>query len=309
MMASSVTDKELRGELVRHARNYRERAPVFGINQPVPEESLAQARDLALAIWNPTLACLLIPPVVGNYQTLIQLPNNGNVSVFHPSGAIAARMKAAQQRKPFGPEKEASDRTVLKARAQQVGEGIARRYLAPNEEVRYESFWELNGQVTTLKGEKSAPMLLEVVSSFRRYLHGLPVLGRASVHVGLGAGPQVTQWSVEWRRVRPEPFVETPIISAEEGAERVLTQMASLRPGKPFTSKDLKVQDFILGYMSFSPRVPQRVMQPVWVAVLAPLGKFNMGHVVAIPAAPQPFEPLARGPVIPMAPARSTPSN
>jgi len=61
MMASSVTDKELRGELVRHARNYRERAPVFGINQPVPEESLAQARDLALAIWNPTLACLLIP--------------------------------------------------------------------------------------------------------------------------------------------------------------------------------------------------------------------------------------------------------
>ncbi len=309
-MASSVTDSELRGELIRHARNYRESAPVFGINQPVPEESLAQARDLALAIWNPTLACLLFPPVVdGNLETLMQLPNNGSVSVFHPSGAIAARMKSAQQRKSFGLDKEASDRTVLKARAQQIGEGIAKRYLAPDEEVRYESFWELNGQLTTLKGEKSAPMLLEVVSAFRRYLHGLPVLGRASIHVGLGAGPEATQWSVEWRKVRPEPFVETPIISAEEGAERALTQMASLRPGKPFTLKDFKVQDFILGYMSFSRRVPQRVMQPVWVAVLAPLGKFNMGHVVAVPAAPQPFEPLARGPVVPLAPPRSTPRN
>ena len=299
MTASAVIDKEFHAALVKRARNFRERVPVFPIQQPVTEESVAQARGLALDIWNPVLRCLLIPPNVGAAQTRMQLPHNGRVDVFHPSGAISAKMKSPQQHKPFDSKKGAPDRALLKRKAAQVSEALAKGYLSSNEELLFESFWELNAQTVTLKGEKSGPFLFEVVSSFRRFLHGLPVLGRASIHVGLGDGPQVTRWGVDWRRVRPDPLAETPVISPEEGAQRVLTDMAWRRPGRPFTAKDFEIKDFVLGYMSFSRRVPQSVMQPVWVAVLTPLSKFTMAHVVAVPAAPQPFESLARAPSVP----------
>jgi hypothetical protein len=99
---------------------------------------------------------------------------------------------------------------------------------------------------------------------------------------------------MEWRPVGPDPFVHTPVISPEEGAKRVMDEMAWRRPERPFTAKDFEVKDFMLGYMSLSRRVQQFVMQPVWVAVLAPLVPNSMAHVVAVPAAPQAFEPIAR---------------
>jgi hypothetical protein len=82
------------------------------------------------------------------------------------------------------------------------------------------------------------------------------------------------------------------IISPEEGAKRILDELFWRRPERPFTLADFEVKAFTLGYMSFSRRRVQFVMQPVWLAVLAPRAPMSMGTVVAVAAAPQAFEPM-----------------
>ena len=114
------------------------------------------------------------------------------------------------------------------------------------------------------------------------------------MHVGVGGDSQVTRWGIDWRRVRPAPFAQTEVVTPEEGAKRVLNDLSWRRPERPFTLKDLEPKSFTLGYLSLSRRREQFVMQPVWLAVLAPSGGTTMGHVVAVPAAPQAFEPIDR---------------
>jgi hypothetical protein len=223
----------------------------------------------------------------------MQLPNEGRVDVFHSSGAIAAYMHPPTSRLPITPNERLADRKALSALTQRIAESIAKTQLTSDEQLRFESLWELKGQGVPLKGEKSPVALFEVLGAFRRYLHGLPVLGRASIHVAVGGGSLVTRWGIDWRRVRSKPFTETEIIYTEEGANRRLVASFWRRPERPFTLADFEVKAFTLGYLSFSRRRVQFVMQPTWLAVLAPRAPMGMGTVVAVAAAPQAFEPLS----------------
>jgi hypothetical protein len=69
--------------------------------------------------------------------------------------------------------------------------------------MRFASTWEWKATGETIAAGK-APItkiptaLFEVLAAFRRYFEGLPVLGRASVHVALGAGEMVTRWGIDW---------------------------------------------------------------------------------------------------------------
>jgi hypothetical protein len=293
-MEESMAKNDLLAALVKQAKGYVGGVPVFRIEQPFAEESVKQAWALATRMWPQFGDCIFRPEHLGDLFTLIRLPDDGHVRVFHPSGAIAGLMRPKGARKPLPPDGRRANRKRFADLAHQMASAISKLHAGPDDELRFESQWELKGQGVTLKGKKGPVSLFEVLGAFRRYLHGLPVLGRASVHVGVGGDSQVTRWGIDWRRVRPAPFTQTEVVTPEEGAKRVLNDLWWRRPERPFKLKDFEPKSFTLGYLSLSRRREQFVMQPVWLAVLAPRGPTTMGLVVAVPAAPRAFEPIDR---------------
>ncbi len=288
-----MADKDLLAALVNKAAGHRGRVPVFQIIQPSLEDSVSDARVMAKAIWPQFGDCMPMPENMGSLARM-RLPDEGHLNIFPASGAIAAMMRTRVARKPLATDERSADHKALTDLADQVARTIAKRHAGPDDELRFESKWEMKGQGVTLRGEKSPIALFEVLGAFRRYLHGLPVLGRASVHVSVGGDSQVTRWGIDWRRVRVESFAQAKVVTPEEGAKRVLDDLWWRRPERAFTMEDFEPKSFMLGYLSLSRRREQYVMQPAWVAVLAPRGPMGMGHVVAVPAAPQAFEPIDR---------------
>ena len=289
-----MADRDLVAALVKRAEGRDDRVPVFPIMQPSTDEAIAHAQRLVAAIWPQFGEC---GPKVEDVTTAVarlRLPDEGRVDVFHASGAIAAVMSPRETRTPIAADERRADRESLVRRAEELAATIAKSHVSANDGLQNESVWELKGRGVALSGEASPAALFEILVAFRRYLHGLPVLGRASVHVALGSRSTVTKWGIDWRRVRPEPIAHTPVVDPQEAASRIAGDLFWRRPEKPFTLDDFEPKSFKLGYLSMSRRREQQVMQPAWVAILAPRGRTSMGHVLAVPASPHAFDPIDR---------------
>lgn len=278
--------------LASRAQSYRERAPVHHV-QAIPfDGQIKRAALLAGLVWDLRGDCA--PRVVADQSpgmARIQLPEDGNVNIYTPSGAIDAFITSAPSRPPLADDERRAERTKIHARLRAVAENLTKELITDREELRPERLWETKARGETMKGESSATALLEVVGSLRRYLHGLPVLGRASVHVALGGRHEVTKWGVEWRLRDSDAFTETELVDPDEGARRVLAALRNRQP-ESGTPPDLEPEEMTLGYLSMPRRYEQRVLQPAWVARFRPTGASTMGVVVAVPAAPAAFEPI-----------------
>jgi hypothetical protein len=293
-----MTVSALESALARLAEGYRERAPVFHVVSSSRDDIMREARLLTAGIWPQFGDCSPWVNVDG-LVALARLPSDGGVKIF-PSGAIEAAMFPPESRKPLATDERQADRKKYSSQMERIARAIAKERVAPDEELKLESVWENKGQAVTVRGGEKTPVALRaVVGAFRRYVHGLPVLGRASVHVGLGGATLVNRWGIDWRRREPKPFAETAIVSPEEGAKRILADMWRRRPERPFTDDDFTPVFFRLGYLAHSRRAEQRVLQPAWVAILKPQKGTTMGHVVAVSAAPNAFEPIVRPARIP----------
>jgi hypothetical protein len=278
--------------LASRAQSYRERAPVHRV-QAIPfDDQIKRAALLGGLVWDLRGDCE--PRVVADQSpgmARIQLPEDGNVNVYTPSGAIDAFITSTASRPPLATDERRADRTNIRARLREAAEKLAKHLITDGEELRPERLWETKARGETVRKESSPTALLEVVGSLRRYLHGLPVLGRASVHVGLAGAHEVTKWGVDWRPRDGDAFSETEVVDPDEGAQRVLAELRNRRP-ESGESPDLEPEEMTLGYLSMPRRYEQRVLQPAWVARFRPTGTSTMGVVVAVPAAPTAFEPL-----------------
>jgi hypothetical protein len=288
-----MAGRDLAAALAERAKGYRDRAPVFTVEPPEPKLSLQRARLALQWVWPFFDECQpkFDDLVVGSMARL-RTPNDGRVGVYLPSGALAGVVR--HDVAPIASKGKAKNHDALIKRAESVAEQLAKEHVNKHDELRYETVFEINARGVTIRDKhQAAEALLEVVVAFRRYLHDLPVLGRASVHVGLNGKDEVTRWGIDWREVSTKPIAEAHVVDAAEGARRVMNDMAWRRPEKPFTPEDFHPASFTLGYMSAGRRAEQFVMQPVWVAVLTPARGTTMGHVVAVPAATKPFGPLS----------------
>jgi hypothetical protein len=288
-----MTGKSLEAALAGLAEGFRDRAPVFRLLAPEREEVAQEARLLMAGIW-PQFGDCSPMTTVGGVLTTFRLANDGSVNLF-PSGAIEGAMSSVASREPIATDERKADRTKHIARLSKVAHAIAKGRIAADEELKLETVWENKGQCVTVRGERKTPVaLLGMVAGFRRYIRGIPVLGRASVHVGVGGNGETTRWGIDWRRREAKECAETTVVSAEEGAERVMSEMWWRRPDKPFTTEDFEPVVFRFGYLAHARRAEQSMLQPAWVAVLKPRKGFSMGHVVAVPASPRAFEPISR---------------
>lgn len=291
-LVSVMVDREQVRGLAARAQFYRERAPVHRVQAIRGGGLIKRASVLAALVWDLRGDCA--PRVVADESpgmARIQLPEDGNVNVYTPSGAIEAFITSAASRPPLAEDERRADRTTIRARLRDVAETLATHLIAPGEELRPERLWETKARGETMERASSPTALLEVVGSLRRYVHGLPVLGRASVHIALAGAQEVTKWGVDWRLRESDAVADTEVVDPEEGARRVLAELRNRRPESD-TPPDLEPEDMSLGYLSMPRRYDQRVLQPAWVARFRPRSGSTMGVVVAVPAAPTAFEPI-----------------
>lgn len=299
-------DSGLLKALFEQAQNYRDSVKLYRVEQYPSHESPAMAQRLIGLLWPQLRECLPWQIATEDMVTAtIQLPDQGHVTVFHPSGAIAGLKRSRPGLNPIEHDERKVDRKPLIARAEQLAHSIAEHYVSDGESLRFESSWEWKGRGALIASKQKPSVettpvaLFEVLGAFRRYIGELPVLGRASIHVGIGPAATLVRWGVDWRKVHHETAIETAVIDPEDGARRVLDGLWWRRPERPFTLDDFEVTGFQLGYVSFSRRRSQFMMQPAWVASLEPRNGTSMGHVVAVPAAPRAFEPMGRSAMTP----------
>src|SRR4030095_4170245 len=121
---------------------------------PSAEESVQQALALATRIWPQFGDCKFRPEHLGDLLTQLRLPDDGHVRVFRPSGAIAGLMRPKTARKPLARDERRANRKPFADLAHRMAGAISKLHACPDDELRFESQWEMKGQGVTLKGKK-----------------------------------------------------------------------------------------------------------------------------------------------------------
>jgi hypothetical protein len=301
------TDPKLERALVDRLSDYRTTAPVFRIvEQPVAvleRDAVEFGRRFAAASGEGVVRADLRR---GRQTTTVTFSHGTSVKLFHASGAIMARraLPAAAHLFTQRPEKEA-----LVSRSREVVRRLeVEKPARANERLAFERLWQIKAAGGQYKGERGSEILCRAVGAFRRFLHDLPVWGRASVFVKLAADDFVEAAGVDWRPCEERPFDEAPVIDPSEGAARVTAELA-IEAGGAYVSAVQYAPDFFgLGYISLPKRRLQTVLQPVYVALLRPRGWTTLGRIVVVPATDRAYEPIGRPLAAPPRPINAKPT-
>lgn len=281
-----MDDPGLLDALVRRAEGHQPSAATLGVSRP--DSVLAQRRraaELAGLVWNFHDDCR--PGLMTGDRLAVEqltLPEGRRVRLFTASGAIDAAMVAPGAQPVLADDEKAADRRKAHDIMKSVARLLCPDGITQDRELRLESVWERKAQGQALRGDRSPVALVEVVAAFRRYIDDLPVLGRASIHVGVGGGYAVTRWGIDWRSHVARPIREVRIAPPEVGARRVIEMIQRRLSGRTPTLKDFAPERMVLGYVSASRREAQSRFEPNWVAILRPAGPLSMGMVLAVPA-------------------------
>ena len=226
---------------------------------------------------------------------MFMLADDGRLQVFEASGAVAAAIFGAEYRKPLAKDEARIYQDDLIKLAERTAKDLAHVAPGRRRRVPLRALVADEGARRHLQGRARRHRTAPSNRAFRRYVQGLPVLGRASINVTLGgAHAAVTRWGIDWRRVGGKAIGETDVVEPAEG-RRALADLQRRRPERPLTLADFKPRALQLGYVSLPRRQAQSLLEPAWVAILDPAGKqTTMGEVIAVPAAPDRCEPLFR---------------
>jgi hypothetical protein len=288
---------DLLQNLANLASCYQPRAEILPLDTPPRNKLIKSSIATAARIWPWFDECFIRPELVETAGVaMFRVVEDGRLQVFEASGAVAAAIVGVENRKPLAKDEASVHQDELIRLTERTANDLAESRLTADEELRFERLWRMKAQGVTFNGERSAVALLQATAAFRRYVRGLPVLGRASINVTLGgANAAVTRWGIDWRRVGGKAIGETDVVEPAEGARRALADLQRRRPERPATLADFKPRALQLGYVSLPRRQAQSLLEPAWVAILDPAGKqTSMGEVIAVPAVPDRSEPLFR---------------
>jgi hypothetical protein len=289
--------EDLLQSLANLATCYQPRAEILPLDTLPRNKLIKSSIATAARIWPWFDECFIRPELVETAGVaMFRVVEDGRLQVFEASGAVAATIVGVENRKPLAKDEASVYQDELIRLTERTANDLAESRLTADEELRFERLWRMKAQGVTFNGERSAVALLQATAAFRRYVRGLPVLGRASINVTLGgANAAVTRWGIDWRRVGGKAIGETDVVEPAEGARRALADLQRRRPERPVTLADFKPRALQLGYVSLPRRQAQSLLEPAWVAILDPAGKqTSMGEVIAVPAVPDRSEPLFR---------------
>lgn len=270
--------------------------PVFRVRERSLDdlhESLVSAVDSVSSLAG--MGKLRYEATPHNKRTFMAFQSGVKAQVYHASGALAINRGWAPFQHIIATDASTADLNDLEQQAITAIEKLNLISLGKNDKLKFERLWKLKAAGVTEKGEFGLTALTEVVGAFRRYLGNIPVYGAASQFVQIVADNQVSGVGVDWRRVEEEPFETAKLISAEEGAERMLKQLQVFLPERPLTIDDYEPDEFLTGYFSLPKRRAQNFMQPVFIAKFIDKGtETSLNRIIAIPAGVKIYEPIDR---------------
>jgi len=201
---------------------------------------------------------------------------------FHASGALVAKRALKWREQPISGATD--EETLIDAATQAVDKLGINKYVGQDEEVRFERLWRIKQRTVHRNGERDPVVLRNVVGAFRRYLHGAPVWGRASVYVELSGDKAVSAAGTDWR-LHVEPAVdEADVIEPEVAVDWVLGELAARMPGDRLTERNYVPELFSLGYFSLPKRTVQLVTQPVYVAKFQARDRADFSQLIVVRA-------------------------
>ena len=289
-------DRSLLHALVQKLEHHEESVPVFAIRErrlrEIEEDALGVARLFGTVHG---LGETRFDRRRGRNRTTFQLQENIQATVYHASGALQLTANVAPMDAIIASDADTVDEGDLRRFSDAALERLEIQPLEGLETLRFERLWRMKATGITEKGERAPIALTRAVGAYRRHIGSLPVFGRASVFVEVAAKGRLAAAGMDWRPVVAKPIDETPVLSPEHGGERVIRELERFDPEQRVTLDDYTPDLFSLGYFSLPKRRDQAVMQPVYVAMLAPTGPIpSVGRVIVVPAAPEAYEPLAR---------------
>lgn len=274
----------------------RSSMPVFRVPERSLDDlhnSLVSAVDGVCALAG--LGKLRHEATLHNKRTFMAFQSGIKAQVYHASGALAISRGFAPFQHIIATDASTANLNDLEQQAKTAINKLNLVSLGKNEKLKFERLWKLKAGGVTEKGEFGPIALTEVVGAFRRYLGNIPVYGAASQFVQIVADNQVSGVGVDWRRIEEEPFETAKLISAEEGAERLLQQLQVFLPERPLTMEDYTPDEFLTGYFSLPKRRAQNYMQPVFIAKFLDNGPdTSLNRLIAIPAGVKLYEPIDR---------------
>jgi hypothetical protein len=303
-------NKRLLKALVEKLTNYRATVPVFHtqeqtldqLDKKVTEAGLHFAKAAGFGDMRYSIRRQ-------ENKTVVQFQEGISAHIFHASGAMSLHRGWHPMEKIIT---SYADRADLKLLQRQTEEALKRLKLvhpARTENFRFERLWRLKASGITADGKTGTVALTRVVGAFRRHIGRLPVWGRASIFVQLAADGQIAATGIDWRPIADKAFAKARLVSPEEGALRVLSELQTFLPGKVFTRNEYIPEFFSLGYFSMPKRRAQAVMQPMFVAMFRSTGPIpSAGRLIVVPASAHGYEPVARSVVAPPpSPAKPAP--
>jgi hypothetical protein len=282
---------QLMQKLVDGLCHHRDSVPVFRVQQRSLDEMEHQALRLAGSFLGDATGEAKAQIRRREGRSDILLAEGLRASLFHASGAFQAKAAFAPMEQLIGAkaDREALTKTVVGA-AKRLG---IDRLVGPGEQLRFERLWQIKAAGMEANGRRSDEVLCRAVGAFRRYLHELPVWGRASVFVELAGEERLSAVGVDWRPVA-EPFDRVKVIEPERAARAVLADLNSRLPGGSFDAEDFDVAQFSLGYLSLPKRREQSVFQPVYVAQLQRRGWASTNYIIIVGGSEAAYESYCR---------------
>jgi len=301
-----ATEPTLVRALGDRVSNYRKTAPVFNLIQRPLEvlerDALEFGRRFTAGSGDTGARADLRRD---KHSSTALFPNGTTVKLFHGSGAMIARTVLTPAAHLFT---QAPPKDTLISRSKDVVRRLGLGQSGgPMERLDFERLWQIKAAGRQQNGTGGYEVLCRAVGAFRRFVHDLPVLGRASVFVKLAADDVVEAAGSDWRACEERAFEEAPVIDPFEGASRVVAELTMAAGRTHVSAEHYDVDFFGLGYVSFPKRRVQSILQPVYVAMLQPRGWTSLGRIVVVAATDGAYEPIGRQLAVPPRPVAAKP--
>jgi hypothetical protein len=279
-------------KLVAKVCDHRDSVPVFRIQQRSLDEMEGFAIRLAGSLAGEDAGDAKSHVARGQSRSNILLAEGVRASVFHASGAIVAKAALAPMEHLIGDrsDKAALTQSVVAA-AKRLG---LDRVVGAGEQLLFERLWQIKAAGMDGSGVRSPEVVCRAVGAFRRYLHDLPVWGRASAFVELAGENRIGAVGLDWRPIVAEPFDRVKVIAPEQAARAVLGDLNGRLPGGSFGEEDFDVGLFSLGYLSMPKRHEQSVFAPVYVAQLERRGWSSTNYIIIVGGSETAYESYCR---------------
>ncbi|MEU7857586.1 hypothetical protein [Nonomuraea sp. NPDC049141] len=279
---------DLAEELASMAGEVPATVSVLGLAAPEPSTVQRRLEDLVLAVAgsrddNPEH----LEVVTHQDRTTVWLPGRLRAVGFHASGSMTVHLDLPAFEDVFENDPGDAELTgMLRTAADRIG---LTSLVPAEDELVFERLW----RVKTAGDRRTEPGLCRALGAFRHYVRDLPVYGRASATVELGASGGVASLGVSTRRfaddedgpVIAEPRVRTPIQAARDVVARLAESFAGMEAW-------LTPQWFRFGYLSLGRRRPQALLTPFYIASIRVRSDREVSaHVTAVPGCDGRFAP------------------